>query len=354
MSIWAYCADPGDADVILPVVARLNKEKEIILIAKNVAAKMAKAKEIPFEIHCEADNVFEKHKLPELFITGMCSQDKVARHLVQRLRAKNIPSVALQDFWGSRLMKKWHPEKYRPSYICVNDQVGKNIVQRAWPEYDTQRIKIFGYPSLDKFFNYKVDKNELRQKLGLTENWPIVLFAGQLNENENVFTELVSSLNDLGQPVYLLPRKHPRWDEATTQAAKDDWEKAIQSFNAGQLIFTENIKSIDPLILLSTVTLSIFSTVLINASVLGKQNISILYPESGMKKFLFMTDGIIDEFPLVDLNCSAKAANRGELKKMLSLSFKNKLGLEKNQKSVFRIDGKNTQRISDWLLGLIN
>lgn len=354
MSIWAYCADPGDADVILPIVARLNKEKEIILIAKNVAAKMAREKGLALETHCEADSVIEKHKLPELFITGMCSQDKVSRHLIQKLRKAKVPTVALQDFWGSRLKKKWNPKKYRPTFICVNDEVGKKIVKKAWPDYYDRKIKIFGYPSLDKFYGYKVDTEKLKQQLGLTEDWPIVLFAGQIDQTGKVFYDLVSALNILGQPVYLLPRQHPRWDTDALDIDKIFWGRSIKSFKAGKIINTKKIKNIDPLIMLSTVTLSIFSTVLVNAAVLHKPNISILFPKTGMKKFLSMTDGIIDEFPLVDLNCSAKATNRGELKEMLSLSFENKLGLEKNQESVFKIDGKNTQRISDWLLSLIN
>jgi hypothetical protein len=353
MYYLAYCADPGDADVVLPVVSLLLKNgKKVVLIAKNVAAQRAEERKIDFEVHCEARTVIEKHGLPKLFLTGMCSQDKVARDLIVNLNRAGITSVALQDFWGSRLTEKWKPSQYHPTYICVNDEVGKEIVKKAWPDFDEEKVKIFSYPSLDKFKNFQVDNESIRKKLGLMNDWPIVLFAGQIVETGKVFFELISALNEIGRPVYLLPRQHPRWDNDAPLDDKKYWDKAISIFQSGEIVDSSGFKEIDSLVVVSTVTISMFSTVLVNASVLRKQNISLLYPDSGMKKFLAGRSECMNEFPLVDLGCTKKATSREELIRCLLLSFDGKLGLEENQEKTFKIDGKNTERLSNWLLSL--
>ena len=76
-------------------------------------------------------------------------------------------------------------------------------------------------------------------------------------------------------------------------------------------------------IVLSTIIVSVFSTVLIEAAILRKQNISILYPGVGMALFQEAMGGELKEFPLVKVGSSAKATNRQMLCNLLEKSFNN-------------------------------
>jgi hypothetical protein len=58
------------------------------------------------------------------------------------------------------------------------------------------------------------------------------------------------------------------------------------------------------------------------------------------------------EFPLVELGCSAKATSRGWLRWLLEIAFDGKLGFESAQRKAFRLDGRNAERVADFIQSL--
>ena len=72
-----------------------------------------------------------------------------------------------------------------------------------------------------------------------------------------------------------------------------------------------------------------------------------------MKRFLEETGGGMKEFPLVELGCSKKVANRREFTAALASAFEGGLGLEAAQAETFRLDGKNAWRAAEKIAKLV-
>ena len=354
MAIWAVVKDPGGTAGVLPVVRVLRaRGEEPLLFANGKAIEILKKSDERY-IACElrAEEVLERFGTPEVLLTSMCSQGGIGRDLVELLAGK-VPTVALQDSWGSRLWTAWAEPDYRPDFICVNDEVGQNIVMHAWPEFPRDCVKVTGYPALDRYFDYDSakSKQEVREKLGLKDPLSVVFFGGQIKRTGEVLSELVSALNDLDERVYFIPRQHPRMmDDAPEQTAL--WLEALGRFRNGVLISDTAAFDAQSLIAASGVTVSMFSTVLVEAAVMRKQNISMLYPDSGWAEFVAETGGGMSESPIVDLGCSAKATNREELTDCLIRGLWHRLCLEDSQKRTFSADGKSAQRVANFICSL--
>jgi CDP-glycerol glycerophosphotransferase (TagB/SpsB family) len=285
----------------------------------------------------------------------MCSAGGVGRDLVPLLRGK-ATIIALQDFWGARLWTDWADQKFRPDFICVNDLVGKSIILDAWPGFGGEQVVITGYPALDVYagFDQEVAVAKVRSILSLPDNKPIILFGGQLQQSGEALSELVAALNEIGRNVCLIPRVHPRMkDNAPEEVPK--WKEALLSFRKGHVI--EDSSACDPQLLIaaSDIVVSMFSSMLVEAAVLRKPNISLLYPEVGMAQWLKETGGGMKEFPLTELGCSVKAANRRKLKLALQFMLDSHFdpGLKAAQERSFKVDGQNAERVAAFIRNLL-
>lgn len=354
MKIWAVSKDPGGTANLLPVVKFLRqKGVEVLYFATGKAIEiLTRAKQDFFPCHSPTE-ILGKYLLPRVLVTGMCSHGTLGRDIALSMRLNKVPTVALQDFWGARLWTDWAESCYWPDFICVNDEVGAKIVQQAWPQYPVESIKVFGYPALDRYAGYNVqaDSAWARLVLGLVEPKPIVFYAGQVKKSGEILGEVVEVLNELKEDVYFIPRAHPRMkDDAPEEVEK--WNQALANFRGGTLVADSSVCDTQSLIAASTVVLSVFVTALVEAAVFRKKNISILYPEVGMKRFYEESGGGMKEFPLVELGCSAKVENREEFKILLYTALHGDLGLQEFQEQHFQVDGRNAERVADFILGL--
>lgn len=354
MTIWAFCKDPGGTAGLLPVVERLRKQYRVLLIASGKAVELLREADQDFVAYESVEQVLVDNPLPEALLTSMCSKGNMGRNLVSLLRG-HCPTVVLQDHWVGSLWTSWAGSKYQPDFICVNDEIGAKMVLNAWPWFDRRWIIVIGYPALDKYSNYDVETAAatVRAKLNIAEQTPLVFYAGQVKRAGQVLLELVEALNTIGQDVYLIARPHPRMKDEVPEELPL-WQKALNNFRAGEVILDSSSCDISSLVAASTVTTSMYSTVLVEAAALRKQNISMLYPEVGMAEFWRGSGSEIGEFPLVELGCSAKATNRQTLCNLLEKSLAGKLNLEVNQRKHFRLDGMNAERVADFISNLIN
>lgn len=344
MDVWAVCKDPGGMAGVLPVVKKLREMgQEVLFIANGKSAELLQGK-AEFVVYDKIESLLAENPPPKVLITSMCSGGGVGRDLVPLLRGKT-KVIALQDFWGARLWTDWADPKFRPDYICVNDVVGKRIVPDAWPDFGDDQIIITGYPAQDVYagFDLKAASAKARSLLDLPDK-PIILFGGQLKKSGEALAELVTVLNEIGKDVCLIPRGHPRMkDNAPEEMPK--WEQALLSFRSGTLIADSSACDPQSLIAASDIVVSMYSTMLVEAAVLRKQNISLLYPEVGMQDFLKETGGGMKEFPLIELGCSAKATNRQKLLQYVKQALDSDLGLKPAQEQSFKVDGRNAERV---------
>ncbi len=348
--VWAVCKDPGGTNGVLPVVRVLRERGHMVsLIANGKAVELLNHKEgvMPYKTAEEVLKDFVGY--PDALITSMCSQGGVGRDLIPWLRGR-VPTVALQDFWGGTLWDEF--AKVRPDYITTNDQVGKEIIQTAWPDFNPDHIKITGFPALDKYKSVDVGAvtEQVRAALGLNENKPIILVGGQSEFSGQMLKEVIACLNTIGQNVYLIPRAHPRMKDNWPEEVAP-WQEAMEQFRAGTLIRDSSACDTPSVIACSSLVISMYSTIQIEAAVLRKPTISVWYPE--MEQLWYQsTNEKMGEFPLVRLGCAAKAENREALCELLRQALSGDLGLLANQEQNFQLDGKNAERVADFVESL--
>ena len=346
MNIWAVCKDPGGTNGVLPVVKALQAMgHNVLVIVNGKAVELLKDKE-EYVVYDDAARLLADYPLPEAVITSMCSKGGVGRDLVPLLKGR-VPVVALQDFWGGALWAEW--AEVRPDYITTNDEVGKKIIQDAWPDFSPDHIKVTGFPALDKYktVDVRAVTERVRVTLGLSENKPIILVGGQADFSGPMLKEVVSCLNTIGQDVYLIPRAHPRMKNDWPQEQLG-WENAMREFNSGTLLADTSVCDTPSLIACSSFVISMFSTIQIEAAVLRKPNISVWYPE--IERIWYQsTNEKMGDFPLVRLGCAAKAENREVLCELLRQALNGDLDLRVKQEQNFRLDGKNAERVAQFI-----
>lgn len=262
--VWAVCKDPGGTNGLLPVVKQLRNIGHDVKVIPN-----GKAVELLGGGNEECFTFEQALALmpePDVLVTSMCSDGGLGRNLVPLLFRAGIPAVALQDFWGARLWTSWADPRYRPNYICVNDEIGADIVIKAWPEILRSRIKITGYPAMDKYANLDVEGTAARARLalGLTEKKPVILYAGSVEREGEVISEVVKVLNEIGADIYFVPRQHPRMKNNAPEEVPH-WEKAMDDFKGGTLIADSSACDTISIIAASDLVIAMYSAVNIEA-----------------------------------------------------------------------------------------
>lgn len=342
MLIWAYCKDPGGTAGILPVVAQLRQRgHDVHLFTEGVATKTCEEQGIAHTSVTSVHDVLDRQR-PSIFLTSMCSKGGVGRDLVPHLRPKCV-TVALQDFWGARLNTDWKDEQYRPHYIVVNDEVGESIVTRVWGDLSTGVI-VSGYPALDRLHgkDFASLRQSVRNLLDLGDR-KVILFPGQVRRSGQVLAEVVDALRQINEPIALMPRMHPRMKtDAPDQCAI--WKATLKGSTVQVL---DAPMTSDQALAVSDVVVGAFSTMLVDAAIMRKNVISHLNPMSGGASFQEETGGIFDEFPLVSLGCSLKSTDHDTLVRGLSLLLSQEGYLADHQEHVFKVDGRNTERLVD-------
>lgn len=333
--------------------------KEVLLIANGKAVEILTKAGADFEASDSAKKLLAKwpsSALPEAILTSACSDGGVGCELVALLRGQ-CPRVLVTDYWTGAQLQPFYLAN-RPDFVVVNDQVGADLVAASWQGYPADHIKILGWPALDKYAGYDVGeaRKRVRYALGMTrERWPMVLLAGQFPLADLPLTALIFLLNhDVGDgEVYLLARPHPRTINNCPEDAPA-WQRAANQMRKGQLVFDffgQFASDIPALVAAADVVVSPYSTTLIEAAVLRKNNISYL-PASLWEQFAASAPGI-KEFPLVSMGCSAKATSRLELGTLLADAFAGRMNLREAQEGNFRPDGKSAERVANFALSLL-
>lgn len=361
MDIMLVVKDPGGTNNALPVVPALKRKgKKVLAVANGFAAGergLQATSEQVFLSAKSAEAVVEMFGVPKVLITSMCSEGGVGRDLVPLTRKAGGIAVAMSDFPGARFLEKatWADPKYRPDYVVVGSDGAKRITENMWPDVPRENILALGRPGLDVYANFDVAgaSADVRKAFNMTEEKPVILAGGAGPHSAHMLTELVAALNELGRDCYLILRPHPRM--AVNYAAEvGPWESAKEGFKSGTLIADSSVfKDVKPLIAAADCVIAMYSTILEEAGVLRKTNISVFYPDKAKVLWDQEMKGKIKRFPFVDLGCTAEATNRTELAAQLSLFFDGRLDLRQAQEENLCADGRNAERVANFIVSLL-
>ena len=354
MVVLAASRDTGGTNGVLPGERELQKDFDVVYLARGRAIEILTASGEKFETLNSPDEVLAKYPNIAGLVTSMCYSGNagVGRDLVPRLRGL-CPTVAIQDLWGAQMKTSWKDPLYRPDYLCVNDRLGSEIAVKAWPDFESSRIVEAGFPALDKYQNYDSDliASEGRMVLNIRADLPVVMFGGQGDGSAEALAEVVAALNEIDQTLYFIPRGHPNMKSDYAHEV-EPWNKALGTYKGQGLIRNSQDVKTPAILALSSVVISMYSTLLLEAAVLRKPNIAILYPDSMARlEFEREAGGILDDPATVSLGCTAKATNRDNLKDLLTQALNGDLErkLRREQEKYLQLDGKNARRIADFI-----
>lgn len=351
--VYAVCKDPGGVNVILPTVHELQKLGiPTTVYAYGAAVDLLSGQSF---INMEKEAVHPEFGQHCVLISSMDSHGWFSRDMLRLFKYLGNKTVIIEDYWGGGYKTALSDPAYRPDFVILNDEVGKRILLEAWKDFYEGRVITSGYPSLDRFAGIDILEAQkmVREKYGISEHTKVVLYAGQLERTSETLNELIEALHvfhDI-ENVFLIARQHPRMkDDAPNQIPL--WQDALLRFR-GRKPSDPYIFKMDALIAASDVVVSAFSTTLLEAAVLRKPNIAILYPEGEQRMLEKATGDAYKELPIVDLGCTHKAECRDSLKHYVRKSFSNPGCLVEAQERAFRLDGKNALRAAGFISGLL-
>jgi len=314
---WLVCKDPGGTAGILPVARCLRVMGVSVLVVATGKAKDLVTDDDEPLVRCDSvdELLSQTDGLPDAIVTSMCSQGGVGRELTLQYQGQ-IPIVAVQDFWGARLLTDWLTA--RPDIICVNDRVGVELVLKAWPDFASKGIRISGFPALDKYSSPALRNDlsdqarQLREQVGVPDDQPMVLVTGQLQSVGELFEAVVESLELAAVPTNLMASTHPRM----TKEEADRCRQALEGFRGQQVSLPPGVP-FEVAISAADLVVAMYSTTLLEAVCLGVPAISALFPATGQKHLSDDTGGLLTEFPLTPLGLCPKATNRAELNQLV-------------------------------------
>lgn len=353
--VWFVMKDPGGTNNVLPVALFMRKKWGELCDIRVIADQSGKAEEIirKAEVgdYLNAYSMVDLQHLPrpEIVVTSMCSGESLGRSLVADfgLERKTF-TIAMPDSPWGRYEKEWNDPQYYPTWLLVNDPSCSMNLQNIWRLYDAEKIKIFPWPFLDKY--WKFDSSDA---FGTVDEFcgydrkSVISFLGQLDGTSEVLRETVMALNAINMPVNFVVRLHLRCSDREKEVCK----KILKEFSSGRSIYTESPLDIatSTLIAGSDTVVSVYSLSLIEAAALRKQTISVI-TEAGYKMFRDdIGEKMIPDFG--NAGYAYEVHNLAEFTIALQKAINGKLRREllPKQKAALTVDGKNAERVANFI-----
>jgi hypothetical protein len=366
--VVAVCWDAGPANNVGPVVELLRNNHVVVnLFAGGPALSVLDGMKIQYNLYRDAPGIVSTWDERSTVLYGAidCNDKLPGVEIANELKRRGVkwPILLQNDMWGGGLYRNEEWRGIMPTRFFANDYRDAELGQIAFPLMDPKNALAIGWPWIDKYSDRtEVPKRSqsLRERLSIPEGMPIVLFAGQLNRTGEVWESLIRAIIALDKPVYLIGRMHPamlpeRDKDGRWSAEYKRYQEAIENFNRwgkGTYSLCNNPYEVKDLLAVSDVVTGAFTTMLLEASLWRKQVIAILYPNVGLQEWRDVTNGVMSEFPLTELDCAAKASSDQDLMSLLNDAYSGKLAsaLTPNQEKHFRSDGKNAERIANEII----
>jgi hypothetical protein len=212
-------------------------------------------------------------------------------------------------------------------------------------------VHITGQPAFDALahMDAKDITRQVRKAIvGPNRNdFPIVVFADQLQGSAQTLSALVHALNNFPRGVYLVLLKHGRMSMNSPEE-EAPWNKAVSEFTNG-VVLQKGDFSTDEWSASCDVMVSMTSTVLATAGYFRKECVSVLLPEVNKLEGLGL-----DGLPMEKLGTCAVARSQNEIETLIVKALsQDGLGLRKNQEKHFKLDGKSASRVADVVESLL-
>lgn len=348
MAVVCISRNTGGTRTLLRVAEEFRRSGEDVFFlaqADSAAERVLTEACEPIRNVASIDDIlrFVEWLRPRTVLISWCAE--IGRAAIPILNERRILTALVEDTW-------WHggaldslPKGRRPTFVCVGTENDRQRVLAAWFGYPVKRVQVTGWPAFDWYAGLDVSAigKEVREELDLLEDWPVVFLGiDDLPSSGQMVADFVDALNEIDQPVYLIPGFHPAFDRRVPEE-RPVVEEALVRFKSGTLVDRGTVET-TRLVATADVVAAMFSPILAEAACLRRQVIAVLYPDTGQQ---FMQAEIgAEEYPLVSLGCAVRASDRNELREFLEQALGRGLGLEDAQRQNFKLDGLNSRRIA--------
>lgn len=347
--------DVGEFNVYYPIVKKLMKEGvEVAIVAE--ALSQQKWIDAGLMIICGAEVESDQACLvrsirPEMILTGLGAPINLGEKFGLVANQLGIKLGFVHDLWGVNKRSSAFPQ-----FVCVTDEYDAKLVQ-GYPQYARElgdaddrltqlqfgmpKIYITGSSAMDSLAEVEPDK----LVSSMTECAFPILVLGQDEATTpmlEILSQALSSMHDV-QDYTVIPRLHPKFMGNTD--LRNAWLTALYGMKS-KVLFVEGKVTTRELMLSVPITLSVYSTGLIEAAMLGSVATSVI-SDVGRQK---MNESLgVKQFPLVGLGCAKEISTPDELVSMLRDPF----ALEEFSRVArerLQSDGKATERVVEAIL----
>jgi len=310
MAVWMQLVLLGyDVHIVVPC----GSSAEVVLSNSDSA-------NIPWQAWDTAEEVLREHKDAVVLVASMCASGGFLEALVQGFR--HGPRIFIQEIGQGGL------DLPAPDVFCIGDPDSIERIRKI-SEFSQVRFEVTGFPSLDEVAGWRLTPKEIREaryKLGMEDDSrPSVLFVGDVEASTvDDLREVVLSTKASGKDTYLIARPHPRM--------KDDacagWDGVLEDLKTGSIEAIDASDFEGKIVAVVDVVIGRGSTMMVHAAILGKQVISVLYPEQA--RILFDITGI-PHFFLALCGCATEADDKSKLDAYVASALKDSPKLTSHQ-----------------------
>ncbi len=371
-SILTASTHPGSAGATCPVIKELKKRDfEIIPVVNGPAEKIFERERIPFknlryygvsDVSPVSMDKIIKEISPDFVLSGVSFQEERFPYTAEqtatfKARAEGISCLNITDFWEEDWGKRFrdiHTKEefvYVPDMLTAIDETSKQEILAQGIPIPEEKIFPTGNPNFDQLsvmatkFSEE-EKRKVKRDLRFNENSVLIVYANQgieaefgnhwgFNERTGLW-DLLRGLKTLPKHLNLslLIKQHPRHPlEALVQNLEKFKEK--EGFDIPVLVNKDY--DTQKAVFASDITVSHYSTILVEAALAGKPAISLQPGLYDISKDLLRTNKYGLTLPIYE---KGKVGNY--IKEILTdKDFSERLK-EKREKFC---DGKATERI---------
>lgn len=334
--------DTGSVNSCLPVITILKNQGIPVSVYAEGSALTLLRDRFTLISECKMSNLLDFVKPSLVVVTVATKGGSVPIDLNNEAKKRSLSTVLVEEMWAGHSAFKW---EVLPDGVCACDEFAKDLILKSWPDYPGSHVHVTGSSIFDKFISVqtKVAKYYLRERLGLSNEWPVVFFPGQgqIFGMTQAVPMLVEALNDLATPMHLILRDHP--SVSFSKAA--EYREVLKKLRTGTIVDSNKLSS-GEVNAGSDIVVGVFSTMTVEACYLRKPVITIWSPEIG-QSLLEVTNNTLGEWPIINLGASLKAESAKEVMSCLQkILAEDTATMQQAQQKHFQTDGLSGSRIA--------
>jgi len=352
--------DIGEFNVYEPVVKQLLREERcaVMIIAEGLSEQKWKDAGLMViggaEVVSDVASIFTSHH-PDLVLTGLGAPINLGERFGIAANVHGVKLGYVHDLWGV-----YKRSSAIPQFICVTDEFDAKLVREYAPythaslgnPHDhlvsdrTPKVYVTGSPAMDALASVEPDGKLEYMLHGMPSPPRSILLLGQDESTTPVLEHLAKALEmeEHANSFVVIPRLHGKF--MNNEVLRHRWLDILYGMKKSKVLFVEEKVPIRKLMRSAVITLSTYSTGLIEAAMLGSCAVSSV-SEIGRKK---MAEALgVTKFPLVEMDCAKEVSSPEELASILRDPFQLD-EFVRNAQSSLKSDGKATERVVNVIL----